>query len=250
MPEDKFNDLDAGDTGPVAQCENLIARLVWHFLGPVPNPDVAEEVHRRISAFAGRGRQNEKWFVGEMIPLLDDMKARGEFIDWFPEVAYDEDVQQGSGTLKCDLVLKLPAAHGEAHVLAGVEVKVACMGRQPSARLVVRDGRGDMEVTRGTPWNFDYILTEGGGDNGGVLRDALRLCASQALDERICLVFGYGDPTRAFDAHTDEFAEKLSELAQGRFRVVMLHNCSGQYVIDAQAGRILQAFTCLIRPAQ
>jgi len=246
MSPDDFSDLGAPEhfqQGP--KCADIVRRLICHFIPPIPpaaTPHRDRECDLRVQQFIAYDRQVEGWFKGEIMLLLSKMQKDQIINKWWPEVTYDG---VGNGRTKCDFVVEVKGLDDEP-VIVGIEVKVAFVGTQWKRQLVVSlEGVPTVVPTQGATWGLDYILTEGRGDRGGVLRDAVRLCRSDGLTEKICLIYAYGD-----GAPSDPwvFAKRLSargEKAQVKFSARILRE---DQPLFQGGGGFIQPFACWIKP--
>jgi hypothetical protein len=148
--------------------------------------------------------------------------------DWWPEVGYD-----WCKGKKCDFVLR-----GSAPGLLGLETKTAFVGRQ-GARIPVPPLPGRVDPIEGGLWSLNYYLTEGRGQEGGVLRDALRLRQSAALSCRGCLVFAYGEQEGLSADKCDLFASEF-QARLGGHGVIRLDQGLANNPIELGDGLVLQ----------
>jgi len=242
--EDDFRDLGNRDCfQQEPECVEIVRQLLWHFLEPIPPNLEPNDLVKRIRALASTGCQAEGWFKGEIMLLLSQMQTQSQIIDWWPEVSYDWDETRRR---KCDFVLRLNDA---SQTMVGIEVKTAFVGRQAYRWLVpTPEGGWTVDEGAGQPWGLEYILTEGVGHNGGVLRDAVRLCRSEGLTERICLIYAYGEGAPS-DPHA--FAERLSALGENTpiaFSASVPNPLRGGITFFGGSAGFVQAFACWIKP--
>jgi len=241
----QHNDEDFTDLGQLHEepnCADIVRQLIWHFLEPVPPHLESNYLVEKIRGLAYAGRQAEGWFKVELLSYLAKAKTRGELTDFWPEVTYDWDV---SRRRKCDFALRLNDA---AQTMVGIEVKTAFVGKQGSRRLVrTPEGRWTVVQTAGQPWDLEYIRTEGAGHDGGVLRDVVRLCWSEGFDERVCLIYAYGE---GVPSDPGEFVETLNVIGDNpptRYSATIPNSWQGQTLFQGGEG-FVQAFACWIRP--
>ncbi len=147
------------EKGGVMDFVKIIKKMEEHFRGKAD----------QIALFLNPPRNMEGWFSGEVLTVLDNLKA-----DYWPEVRYDKGERE-----ICDYILRL------GQQLVGVEIKTAFSAKQGS-RYLDRESKC-IQTLEGQTWKLEHAYYA-----KAVAIDAKRLAKNDDLIGCYCLVFAYG----------------------------------------------------------
>ena len=177
----------------------------------------------RIPLFLTPPRNMEGWFSGEMAVVLEICKAANIISEWWPEVRYSWN--QENGRKVCDYVLQV---EGDPLPLVGLEIKTAFAARQ-GKRSLIQDEAGVIMLSEEAQEDRTLWRLQNAYYYKSVAEDAKRLSKQGGVGDRYCLVFAYGKNGELSDGDVEEFKDKLifccPEVArQESFHVRLEHN--------------------------